>query len=99
MAGIGDDIDQGRLIILLRNRCGIHALGDQMTSVCRAQGQTHGKTHTLTGDGALQKDGFTVQGTVAGHDLIGQVVGGFDAVAGIGHAGNLGEHILANIRD
>ena len=70
-----------------------------MTAVDGTQGQTHGKAHTLTGDGTLQKHGFTVQGTVAGDDFIRQLVGGFDAVAGIGHAGYFGKNILANISD
>ena len=99
MAGIGNDVDERRLIVLLRHRCRIHALGDQMAAIHGAQGQSHGQTHPLTGNGTLQKDGLPVQGTVAGDDLIGQVICGINAVARVGHAGNLGENVLSNVRN
>ena len=99
MAGVGDDVDQGRLVILLGHGGGVHALGDQVTAVAGAQAQTHGKAHALTGDGALEKGGFPVQGAVAGDDLVGQLVGGLVAVAGVGHPGHLDEDLFTDIRD
>jgi hypothetical protein len=38
-----------------------------------------------------------VQGTVAGDDFVGQVIGGFDAVAGVGHTGYFGKDLFADI--
>ena len=99
MAGVGDDVDERRLVVLLGNGGGIHALGHQVTGLDGPQVQTHGRADTLAGDGALQEDGVAVQRLIAGNDDVGQLVHALVAPAGIGHAGNLGEDLLADVRD
>ena len=97
VAGVGDDIDQRRLIVLLGTGSGVHALGHQMTGLDGTDGKTHGKSYTLTGDGPLQEHALPVQGLVAGDDSVGQVLGVGIVTAGIGHPGHLGEDIFADI--
>ena len=97
MAGIGDDVDQRGFVILLGDGGVVHALGDQHTVGCGTKTQTHSQADTLSGDGALQEHGVTVQGAVTGDDLVGQFFGTFVAVAGIGHPGNFGEDLLTDV--
>ncbi len=99
MAGVGNDIDQRGLVVLLGNGSIGHALSDQMPSVRRPQRKAHGQTDTLTGNGPLQEHGFPVQRTVTGDNLVGQVVGRFIPVALIGHPGHLRKDLLADIGD
>ena len=99
MTGIGNNVNQRRLVILLGNGGGVHALGHQAAGLDGADGQTHGKPHPLSGDGAFQENRLPVQGLVAGDDLEGQILRPFISVAAVGHAGNFGKHLLTNIRD
>ncbi len=99
MAGIRDDIDQGRLIILLCDGGMIHALGHQCPGLDGADAQTHGQPHPLAGNGSFQKDGLPVQRLVAGDDLEGQIFGLGVVSAGVGHPGHLGEDFFADVRD
>ena len=97
MAGVGNDIDQRRLIILLGNGSMVHTLGHQVPGLDGAQVQAHSQAHTLTGNGPLQEHTFPVQRLIAGDDDIGQLVGALIAVAGVGHPGHFGENIFTNI--
>ena len=99
VAGVGNDIDQGRLIILLGNCGGIHALGHQTPGLNGADAKAHGKANPLTGDGALQEDGFPVQGLVAGDDLIGQILRVCVVAAGVRHACDLGKDVFSDVCD
>ena len=99
VAGIGNDVDQRRLVILLGNGGGIHALGHQTAGLDGADGQAHGEPYPLTRDGAFQENRLPVQGLVAGDDLEGQVLRSLVAVAAVCHAGDLGKYLFANIRD
>ena len=62
-------------------------------------GKTHGKPHPLSGNGAFQENRLPVQGLVAGDDPEGQILRPLIAVAAVGHAGDLGKYLFANIRD
>ena len=53
VAGIGNDIDERRLVILLGDGGGIHALGHQAAGLDGADGQAHSQPHPLTRNGAL----------------------------------------------
>ena len=99
MAGVGDDVDKGRLVILLGNGGVIHALGHEAAGLDAAHGKTHGKPHPLTGNGTLQEDGLPVQGLVAGNDEEGQILGLGIVVAVVGHPSHFGKNFFADIRD
>ena len=98
MAGIGDNIDEGRLIILLGDGCLVHALGQKRARLYGLQGQTHRKTHAFARDGALKKDRFAVQRALAGDDLEGDVLH-IGIVAGVGHSGDLGKDFFPDVGD
>ena len=74
VAGVADDIDEGRLIVLLGDGALAEALAEQGPLVHRPQGQAHGHPDPLPGDGPLQEDGFPVLGLLAGDDDIGQLL-------------------------
>ena len=99
VAGVGDDVDERRLIVLLGDGRVIHALGHEAAGLDGPDAKAHGKPHPLTGDGPLQEDALPVQGLVAGDDLVGQVLGLGIISAGIGHAGHFGEHVLTDVRN
>ena len=99
MAGIGDDVDQRGLIVLLGNGGVVHALGQKGPGLDGADGQAHGKPDPFTGNGALQEHGLPVQRLVTGDDDIGQVLGLGVVVAVVSHAGNLGEDLLPDVCD
>ena len=99
VTGIGNDVDQGRFIILLRNSSRIHALGHQAAGLDRTNGQTHCQSHTLTGNGTLQKHRLPVQGPVTGNNDIGQVLSLGIVTALIGHSGNFSKYFFTNIRN
>ena len=99
MAGIGNGVDQRRLIILLRNRGMIHTLGDQMAAIRRTKAQAHSKAHTLTGNGPLQKNRLTVQRAVAGNNDVGQLLCLGIVAAVISHASDLSKDLFSDIRD
>ena len=97
VAGVGNDIDERRLIVLLGNGGVVHALGQQAALLHGLHGKTHCQADALAGDGALQEDRFPVQRVFAGDDDIGKilclgVVGAF-----VGHSGNLGEDLFPNV--
>ena len=99
VTGIGNNVNQRRLVILLGNGGGVHALGHQAAGLDGADGQTHGKPHPLSGDGAFQENRLPVQGLIAGDDLEGQVLRLGVVAAVVGHAGDLGEYVFANVCD
>ena len=98
MAGVGDDVDERRLIILLGDGGLIHALGQKRARLHGLEGQTHRQPHALAGDGALEKHGFAVQRALAGDDLEGDVLH-IGVVAGVGHSGDLGKDFLSDVGD
>ena len=97
MAGVGNDVDQRRLIILPGNGGVIHALGHQAAGLDAAHGKAHGQPHPLTGNGPLQEDGLPVQRLVAGDDEKGQVLCLGIVLPGIGHPGHLGKNLFSDI--
>ena len=99
MAGIGNDINERRLIVLLGNGGVVHTLGDQAPGLDGTDGQAHGKAHPLTGNGPLQENGFPVQRLVAGDDHIGQILRLGIVAVGVGHSGHLGKDLLADVCD
>lgn len=98
VAGIRDDADERRLIILLRDGRVIHSLGQQCASLHGPEGQAHRQSHPFARNRALEKHGFPVQRAVAGNDAIWNVLH-LGIVAGIGHPGDLGKDFFANIGD
>ena len=99
VAGVGDDIDERRLIVLLGDRCLIHTLRQQGPLLDRLQRKAHGETDAFARDRAFQKDGLSMQRVFAGDDHIGQIFGLGVVAALIGHAGDLCKDALADIRN
>ena len=97
VAGVGDDVDKGRLVVGLGDGGLVHALGHQGPGLDGADGQAHGQPDPLAGDGPLQEDGLPVQGLVAGDDDVGQILGLGVVSALVGHAGHLGEDLFADV--
>ena len=99
MAGIGNDVDEGGLVVLLGNGGLVHPLGQQAPGLDGPDRQAHGQPDTLTGNGTLQKHGFPVQGLVAGNNHIGQILSLGVVITGVGHPGHLRENLLADVCD
>ena len=99
VAGIGDNVDQRRFVVLLGDGGVIHALGHQAPGLDAADGKTHGQPHPLTGNGPLKENGLPVQWLIAGNDQKGQILGFGVVLAGIGEPGNLCEYFLSNVGD
>ena len=97
MAGIGNDVDERRLIVLFCYGSMVHILRQQMTGLDGTHVQSHSQAHPLTGNGTLQEYRFPVQGLIAGNDHIRQILHALISLAGIGHPGYLGKDIFANI--
>ena len=98
VAGVGDDVDERRLVILLGDGGLIHALGQKRARLHGLEGQTHGQPHALAGDGALEKHGLAVQRALAGDDLEGDILH-IGVVAGVCHPGDLGEDFFSDLCD
>ena len=60
VTGIGNDIDQRRLIVLLCDGGVVHPFGEKRPRLHRLERQAHCQTDTLARDGALQKDRLPV---------------------------------------
>ena len=99
VAGVGDDIDERRFVVLLGNGGMVHAVGHQGTGLHGADAQAHCQAHALTGDGALQEHRFPVQGLVTGDDDVGQILGVGIITAGVSHPGDLGKDFFTNVRN
>ena len=99
VAGVGNDVDQRRLVILLGNGRLIHSVGNQCPLLNALQAQTHSEPHPFSRNGAFQENRLPVHGLVAGDDPEGQILRPLIAVAAVGHAGDLGKYLFANIRD
>ena len=97
VAGIRDDIDEGRLVVGLGDGSLIHALGHKGAGLDGTDGQAHCQPHPLARNGPLQEDGFPVEGLVPGDDDVGQVLRLGVVAALIGHPGDLGEYLFADI--
>ena len=98
VAGIGDDVDERRLVILLGDGGLIHALGQKRALLHGLKRQTHRQPHALARDGAFEEDGLAVQGVLARHDAERDVLH-LRVVAGIGHSGNLGKDLFSDVGD
>ena len=96
VAGVLDNVDEGRIIVFLGNGALLHAVAQQAVLRYGAQRQTHGKADTLAHDGALQKDGLAHGGLFAGHDLIRQLFHP-GIILVICHLRHLGKYALAGI--
>ena len=99
MAGVGDDVDEGWLVVLLRNSGVVHALRHEGPGLHRADGQAHRQPDPLLGDGPLQEDGFPVEGVFTGDNDVGQVLHSGEAAVLIGHPCHLGKYFLTDIRN
>ena len=95
MAGVGDNIDQRGLVVLLSDGGVVHALGHQHTGVGGAQAQAHGQTDAFADDGALQEDGVAGMGNVTGDDDVGDILSTGIAVACVGQTGHLSKDTAA----
>ena len=98
MAGVGDDVDERRLVILLGDGRLIHALGQKRAGLYGLQGQAHRKAHALARNGAFEKDGLAVQRALAGDDLEGDILH-IGVVAGVCHPGDLGKDFFPDVGD
>ena len=98
VAGVLDDVDEGRIVIFLGDGAFLHAVAEQIVLRHRPQRQPHGKADALAHDGALQKDGFAHGGLFAGHNLIGQLLHA-GVILVICHFGHFREHALAGVGD
>ena len=97
VAGIVDDVDQRGIVVFFRNGAFIDALGQGAVLMDRAQGQTHGQTNALTGDGTLQEDGLTVGGHFAGNNIIRNIRDLTTVIAAfIGQLGDLGKDFFSD---
>ena len=72
VAGKGDDVYEGRLIVLFRLGRLFDTVGSEAHFRRGAQGQTAGEAEPLRHDGALEEDVMPVLSDLAGDDLIGQ---------------------------
>ena len=99
MAGVGDNIDQRGLVVLLGNGGVVHALGHQHTGVGGAQAQAHGQTNAFADDGTFQEDGVTGVGNIAGDDDVRDILSTGIAVACVGHTGDFGKDCTAVLVD
>ena len=95
VTGVGDDVHQGGIIVLFGNGALVDTIRQAGVLGDGTQRQAHGQTDTLTDDGALQEDGLTILGQLAGSDLVGQVLDTRVVAALIGQTSDLGEDLLA----
>ena len=102
IAGELDDVDQRRLIVLVRDDAVLQAFGGGHALIQRAQGEAHGQTDTLGHDGSLQEDAATQRFFLAGDDLKGQLTHQLrivrQLVGVVSHTGHFGEHLATDIR-
>ena len=99
VAGVLDDVDQGRVIVLLRDGALLHADGQDGVLRHGPQRQTHGQTDALAHNGPLQENGIPMVAHLAGYDLIGQLLHASVVAALIGQLGHLGKDALTHIGD
>src|SRR5699024_7638912 len=71
VAGELDDVDQRRLIVLVRDHAMFQIVRSGNTLVQRTQRKSHGKTDTLGDNGSLQEDAAAQLADLAGNDLVG----------------------------
>ena len=95
VTGVADDVHQGGIIVLFGNGALIDTVGQTGVLGNRAQRQAHSQTQALADNGALQEDGLTILGQLAGSDLVGQVLDTRVVAALIGQTSDLGEDLLA----
>ena len=98
IAGKIDNVNQRRVVVLLRHGALVDAVGKQGVFLDRAKRQTHGQPDALAGNGTLQENGLTVGSHFAGNDDIGQLFHPA-VVAVVGHPGHLSKDFFPNIRD
>ena len=98
MAGIGDDIDKRRFIVLFGNGRLVHALGQKRPGLHRLQGQAHCKPHALAGNRAFEEHGLPVQRACARNNPERNIFH-LRIVARVGHSCHLGENLFADVSD
>ena len=96
MAGVVDDVDEGRLVVLLCNGALVDALAEDGVVVDGPQGQSHGHPHPLAHDGPLQEDGLPVFGLLPGNDGVGQGLHPV-IVPVVGQTGHLGKDFFPDL--
>ena len=97
VAGEGDDVDEGRLVVFF-GLCGLlDAVGGEAHLGGGAQGQAAGEAEALGDDGALKEDVVAVLGVLAGDDFVGQGVDAREVAALVGEAGDLCENLSSKV--
>ena len=103
VAGELDDVDQGGIVVLVRNVGVLQARHHAVVLVHPAGGQADGQAHALFDDGPLQEDVLAQLAFFAGDDLIGDgahhVVGLLALDVGVGHPGDFGEYRPPDLDD
>ena len=97
VAGKFDQVDEGGIVVLLRNGAFVHPHRKGGVLADGPQGQPHGQPQPLPHDGPLQEDGFPVLGHLPGDDFIGQLLDAGIVPALVGHFCNLGKDPAADI--
>src|SRR5699024_8411339 len=98
VAGVVDDVDEGRVVVLIGDGALAEALGDAGGVVHRLKGQAHGHPDPLAHDGPLQEDGLPVLGLLAGNDGVGDLLHSL-VVAVVGQTGYLGKDLFPDAGD
>lgn len=97
VAGVRNNVDEWRLIVLFGARSRLHTVGEKCARLHGANTETHCETHALTCYGALEKDRFAVQRLVAGHNDIRQILNAGIVPARVCHAGDLGKDLVTYV--
>ena len=103
VAGKLDDVDERRLVVLVRDHALLQIVGGGHAFIDGAQRQAHCQTDALRHDGSLQKDAAAHVAFLAGNDAVGQFFQQIGIILHVvhfvGHAGHLGEHLSPNVGD
>jgi len=97
VAGEGDDVDEGRLVVLFGQGGLLYAVAGEVLLRGGAQGQSAGEAQALGDNGALKEDVVAVLGDFTGDDLIRQGVDLLVVPALVGEAGDLGKYVASDI--
>ena len=96
VAGVFDNVDQRRIIVLLGHSTLLHAVTEQAVLRHGAQRQAHGKADAFAHNGPLQEDRLPLRGLFAGQYLIWQLFHP-GIILVIRHPRHLGKHALTGI--
>ena len=98
VAGVGNDVDERRLIVLLGDGRVTHALAQHRPLLHGLERQSHCQPHALSRDGPLEKNGLAVARVDAGDDFIRNILH-LGIVSGVGHSGHLGKDLFSDVGD